>query len=62
MMTKIIGSGVMNKYSQEINLQNMIRVSDLVELICLQDTLRDNFIIVRNHRKLSDDDLINILF
>ena len=56
---KINGSGVLNQYSCQIGLRSRINVDDLQEILGIPESLSSNLIIVRDHRKLGKDDIIN---
>lgn len=57
-MANFIGKGVFEKYSQVIKLERPIVVHDLPEFLNLPKKLSENLIVVRQNRKLNDDELI----
>ncbi len=57
-MTKFIGKGVMQQFSQEVILQTQISVANLPRLLQMPQELEKNLIVVRDHRKLDENDLI----
>lgn len=58
-MIKIIGSGVMKKFSQELDIEFEIKADDLPVILNMPEPLVNNLIIVRNHRRLDSDEMIN---
>ncbi len=58
-MTKIIGTGLLKPFSQELILDTSIKVQDLPGLLKIPAELAEITIIVREHQKLDDDDLIH---
>lgn len=58
-MIKIIGSGVMKKFSQELDIEFEIKADDLPVILNMPEPLVNNLIIVRNHRRLGSDEMIN---
>lgn len=57
-MAKFIGKGVYKRYSQERKLEQPILVQDLPTLLKVPKDLSENLIVVRQNRKLNDDELI----
>lgn len=57
-MAKFVGKGVYKKYSQVKKLEHPVLVQELPKLLKLPKELSENLIVVRENRKLSDDDLI----
>ncbi len=57
-MAKFIGKGIYKRYSQERKLEHPIIVQDLPGLLKLPKDLSENLIVVRQNRKLNDDELI----
>jgi len=55
---KIIGKGVFKNIQQEIFLNKPIKVNELEKFLSLPRDLENNLIIVRQNKKLNDDDLI----
>lgn len=58
MQIKIIGAGVMQPYSREINLEEPMRVRDLVNLLQIPANLAEELLVVREHRLLTDEEQI----
>ncbi len=58
-MTNFIGKGVFEKYSQAIKLEQPLIVKNLGEFLKLPKELSYNLIVVRQSRKLNDDELIH---
>jgi|LDZU01.1.fsa_nt_gi hypothetical protein len=58
-MTKIFGNGIFKEYSQDLCLHQTIRVKDIGEILKLPQELSNNLIVVRQSRKLNDDEEIN---
>jgi hypothetical protein len=58
MLTRIIGTGVMQPYSREINLQQPIKVCELVKLLQIPPNLAEELLVVRGHRLLTDEEQV----
>ncbi len=58
-MAKIIGKGALQSYSQDIVLAIAIRAQDLPGLLKIPKELAEVTIMVRDHQKLDDDEIIN---
>ena len=48
----------MGKFSREITLPEQIQVCNLAELLKMPKELAEELIVVRNHRRLNEDELI----
>jgi len=57
-MTNFIGRGVFKQYSQVINLEKPLIVRDISKLLKFPKELSDNLIVVRQNRKLNDEEII----
>ena len=58
-MANFIGKGVFEQYSQVIELEQPLIVQNLGEFLKLPKELSYNLIVVRQSRKLGDDELIS---
>ena len=56
MLTKIIGTGVMQAYSREIELEEPMIVRDLVKMLEMPANLVEELLVVRGHRLLTDEE------
>lgn len=59
MSIKIIGVGVMKRFSTDLDVANSIAVSDLAASLEMPQELADELIVVRGHRKLNEEELIH---
>jgi len=57
-MAKFIGSGPLKKYSGIVNINKPILVQELSKFLKLPKDLSENLIVVRENKKLNDDDTI----
>jgi hypothetical protein len=57
-MTKFIGNGIFESYSQEMDLRQPVAVSYLGYLLKIPKELSANLIVVRGNRKLDDEEFI----
>ena len=58
-MTNFIGNGIYKPFSQVINLKQPLLVRDMGKLLKIPEELADNLIVVRDSRKLDDEDFIH---
>ncbi len=57
-MTEFIGKGSLGKYSQEKAIDHPIKVNEVSELLKLPKEIAENLIVVRQNRKLGEDEII----
>jgi hypothetical protein len=58
MLTKVIGTGVMEPYSRELELEQPIKVCNLVKLLQIPPNLLEELLVVRGHHLLGDEELV----
>ncbi len=58
MLTKIIGAGVMEPYSRELELQQPTPAGELVTLLQIPANLAEELLVVRGHSLLTDEELV----
>lgn len=58
-MAKIIGKDALKSFSQELFLHTAIRARDLPGLLKIPKELAEVIILVRDHQKLENDELID---
>ena len=58
-MTKFVGKGMMQTYSQEISMSESVTVQSLPALLNIPKDLSKNLIVVRGNKKLDSDNLIS---
>lgn len=59
MMIKVTGIGIMNQFSGNLDIQDSIIVSQLPEMLRMPKEIADELIVVREHRKLNEDEMIH---
>jgi hypothetical protein len=57
-MAKIIGKAPLTSYSQDLDLPHAVTVQDLPGLLKMPEELAEVVIVVRDHQKLDDGELI----
>ena len=57
-MTEFIGRGTLEKYSQILEINKPIRVGEISKLLKLPKELSDNLIVVRQNKKMNEDEFI----
>ncbi len=57
-MAEFIGKGSLGKYSKEITINCPIKVNEVSKLLKLPKEIAENLIVVRQNKKLSEEELI----
>jgi hypothetical protein len=57
-MTIFIGKGSLNKYSQIIKIRHPIMVNEVCKFLKLPKGIAENLIVVRQNKKLDEEELI----
>jgi hypothetical protein len=58
-MAKIIGKDALKSFTQDISLPTSIRAQDLPALLKIPEELAEVTILVRNHQKLDNEEIIS---
>jgi len=58
-MTIFIGKGSLNRYSQTKTIRHPIMVNEVSKILKLPKGIAENLIVVKQNKKLNDDDLIH---
>jgi hypothetical protein len=58
-MAKVVGHGMLEKYSREIFLQNPIKLQELLTIIGIPDVTFENALFLKGNCRLKKDDLVS---